>query len=795
MKGIHGNEQKGCCQACRRDLEKLQASLAERLASAMSTLKHIVYAGLLAGLLTTQTYAAETYRVSVGPNGSNGPASSPSISGDGRFVTFDSAASNLVPNDGNGARDIFVHDRVDGSIERVSVSFSGTEGNVNSFAPSISGDGRFVAFSSFATNLVLNDAGGRSDIFVHDRMDGRIERVSINSGGEGGNNSSFTPSISGDGRFVAFNSFASNLVRNDGNGKEDIFVHDRMDGSIDRVSVNFSGTEGNGSSFAPSISGDGRFVAFNSFASNLVSNDGNGESDIFVHDRMDGSIERVSVNSGGTAGNAGSHSPSISGDGRFVAFPSFATNLVSNDGNGAQDIFVHDRTDGSIERVSVNSGGTAGNAESFSPSISGDGRFVAFHSRAANLVPNDVFNTQDIFVYDRIDGSIERVSVNSGGTAGNAGSSDPSISGDGRFVAFDSTATNLVPNDGNSRTDIFVHDQGALCDVNDPANQITLVNNQWAQLAVPCLPPDGASVGDVFGSHIDNPADYAVYFYNGVSYMNADADSPLTLGQGMWVIQKSGRDVTVTLPPGSRSGSSNFNTVACTDENIGCQSIPVNTPQWLMVGVPFSLNGGIPLDDVLVTTTDAACPNEGCTVAQADGPLLDTLFHFQYPAYQTVTGADPLESWAGYWAAVNSDPAPANPALLFPEMRVPELIVLDGTQVVDTGIFISLAQGDSLSFTVKNIGDAMAANIAFNVGENDQLVNTSGVLCGSPSGFLAPGASCEVMVSNPSALGTYEQNNIKISYENLFQNTPFETGSFSLTLNNCPAGSNDPFCI
>jgi hypothetical protein len=362
-------------------------------------------------------------------------------------------------------------------------------------------------------------------------------------------------------------------------------------------------------------------------------------------------------------------------------------------------------------------------------------------------------------------------------------------------VAFRSTASNLVPNDGNGQTDIFVRDQGALCDVNDPTNQITLEDNQWAQLAVPCLPPGGASVGEVFGSHIVNPDHYSVFFYNGENYTSADADSPLTLGQGMWVIQTTGSEVTVELPPGSRSGSSNFNTGACTDETIGCQSVPADAPQWLMVGVPFSLNGGIPLDDVRVTTTDAACPEEGCTIAQADGPLRDTLYHYQSGAYQTVTGADPLQSWAGYWAAVNSDLAPANPALVFPEMRVPELVVLDGTQVVDTDIFVSVAQGDSLSFTVKNIGDAMAANIAFNVMENDQLVNTSGFLCGSPSGFLAPGASCEVMVSNPSALGTYEQNNIKISYENLYQNTPFETDSFSLTLNNCPAGSNDPFCL
>ena len=157
MKDFHGNGQKGDCQACRQGLEKLQASLADRTACAMSTLKQIVYAGMLTGLLTTQTYAADTYRVSVGLSGSNGFALSSSINGDGRFVAFQSDASNLVPNDGNRVGDIFVHDRMDGSIERVSVNSGGTGGNGDSFSPSISGDGRFVAFQSGASNLVAYD--------------------------------------------------------------------------------------------------------------------------------------------------------------------------------------------------------------------------------------------------------------------------------------------------------------------------------------------------------------------------------------------------------------------------------------------------------------------------------------------------------------------------------------------------------------------------------------------------------------------------------------------------------------
>jgi Tol biopolymer transport system component len=237
-----------------------------------------------------------------------------------------------------------------GTTERVSVDSAGNEGN--SFVQrnaSISADGRFVAFTSFATNLVPGDTNRRDDVFVRDRLTGTTELVSVDSAGNQGNRDSGSPAISADGRFVAFHSVATNLVPGDTGNMTDVFVRDRLTGTTQRVSVDSAGTEGNGASVEPAISGDGRFVAFYSFATNLVPGDTNGDGDVFVHDRQTGTTERVSVDSAGNQGSAisdGFRKVSISADGRVVAFVSVATNLVPGDTNGGSDAFVHDRQTG-----------------------------------------------------------------------------------------------------------------------------------------------------------------------------------------------------------------------------------------------------------------------------------------------------------------------------------------------------------------------------------------------------------------------------------------------------------------
>jgi Tol biopolymer transport system component len=261
---------------------------------------------------------------------------------------------------------------------------------------------------------------------------------------------------------VVFTSLATNLVVGDTNGFMDVFVHDRDTGETSRVSVASDGTQANDHTYWPAVSADGRYMAFHSMATNLVAGDTNGFGDVFVHDRDTGETARLSMAFDGAQGNGLSAYPFVSGDGRYVAFISWASNLVPGDTNGTSDIFVHDRDTGETTRVSVASDGTQGNGQSgqWHHAISADGRYVAFRSFASNLVPGDTNNNHDIFVHDRETGETTRVSVASDGTEGNGFSSDADISADGRYVAFESTANNLVPGDTNNSFDVFVHDQG-----------------------------------------------------------------------------------------------------------------------------------------------------------------------------------------------------------------------------------------------------------------------------------------------------------------------------------------------
>lgn len=291
------------------------------------------------------------------------------------------------------------------TIELLSVATDGTQGNGNSsnFGPSesISNDGRFVAFLSYASNLVPGDTNGQGDVFVRDRQTNQTTRISVSSGGMQGNGASFAPSISADGRYVVFMSWASNLVPEDTNGRQDVFLHDRQTAQTTRVSVASDGSQGNDHSQYPSINFDGRYVVFNSSASNLISGDTNNTVDIFVYDRITGETARVSIASDGSQANGGSYGPRISDDGRYVAFSSHAANLVSGDTNGHGDIFVHDRDTNQTSRVSVASDGTPGNNTSRWPSINANGIFVAFDSFATNLVPGDTNGVWDVFVAAR----------------------------------------------------------------------------------------------------------------------------------------------------------------------------------------------------------------------------------------------------------------------------------------------------------------------------------------------------------------------------------------------------------
>ncbi len=379
------------------------------------------------------------------------------LSEDGRYAVFVSSATNLVPNDTNGVADIFLKDRQTEQVTRLSVGQGGVQADGASDKPAMSPDGRFIVFHSTATNLVPGDTNSSLDVFLFDRQTSQIERVSLSNGGAQGDDESGGATVGEDGRYVAFDSDATNLVAGDTNGFADVFIRDRQAATTTRVSVVSGGAQAvAGNSVLPVISEDGNIVAFESEATNLVAGDSNGAQDVFVHDRQAGTTTRVSVATGGAQGDGASQRIAMSGDGRFVAFQSVATNLVAGDTNATQDVFVVDRQLNQTERVSVSSASVQGNEPSGQVSISGDGRYVAFESNAGNLVTGDGPSSTDVFLRDRQTSQTTRISATSGGATPNGASSWPSISGDGRFVAYQTAATDLIPSDTNGVQDVLV---------------------------------------------------------------------------------------------------------------------------------------------------------------------------------------------------------------------------------------------------------------------------------------------------------------------------------------------------
>ena len=429
----------------------------------------LVLGAVPASLAAPDDSPPTTRRISISSSGVEANAASDVavISADGRVVAFASNATNLVPGDSNGATDVFVHERATGLTTRVSVSSAGVQGNLASDQPALSADGRFVAFRSYASNLVVRDTAlctdfdiydervSCADIFVHDRQTGQTVRVSVGPSGAQANGSSIRPAISADGRMVAFASVATNLVSGDTNGRPDIFVRDRASSTTHRVSVSSSGAQANSGSYTPALSADGRYVVFTTAASNLFPGDVNGFGiDVVLHDRQTQattSIPAVVPPSGAA------YFPAISGDGRFVAFSSVSPDLFPNDSNSAFDAFLYDRETGQLVCVSRGTAGEPGNGASSPVSLSADGRFVGFASRASNLIAGDSNGRSDIFRYDRLTGRLERVSLAATGDQGGGDSFTPSLSGDGQLIAFSSTATDLVADDANGVMDAFVH--------------------------------------------------------------------------------------------------------------------------------------------------------------------------------------------------------------------------------------------------------------------------------------------------------------------------------------------------
>jgi hypothetical protein len=449
----------------------------------------------------------------------------PAISGNGRYVAFASNADDLVAGiDTNGASDVFVRDVLTGTTVLASIN-SGGSASGNGFSPyyalSISADGRYVAFDTYASDLVAGDTNGTVDVFVRDLVASTTTLATINSTATAsGDNYSYFPILSADGKSVSFISYASDLVAGviDINGMYDVFVRDLVAGTTTLASINSAATaSGNGQSSYPAIlSADGQQVLFFSQASDLDAFGTTGAGDLFVRDRGTSITSVVNVEIAGATGNADATASAISADGRYVAFVSTASDFRLIDRNGVQDVFVRDVLTGTTTLVSVNAAGTdGGNAISDRPSISADGRYVAFHSYASDLVTGgvDTNGTYDVFVRDLVSGTTTLVSRNSGGTAsGNGSSFNASISADGRYVAFESYASDLVGGgiDTNGTYDVFVRELSTgttkLVSINSAG---TSSGNQYSPYSVISISADGRYIAfdsyasDLVGGGID----------------------------------------------------------------------------------------------------------------------------------------------------------------------------------------------------------------------------------------------------------------------------------------------------
>jgi Tol biopolymer transport system component len=414
----------------------------------------LFFVALLLGPVLGQS--ATRVSQSTGGDPGNGASLRAAVSSDGRYVVFQSVAGNLVAGDSNGVMDIFLADRQENTLVRISVRTDGTQANDDCVGPVISADGRWIAYVSRTNRLVSSDENREMDVFLYDRLNQTTEIISRTASGGQANRASMQPALSADGRYVAFQSLAGNLVAGDDNGAWDIFVRDRQTGTTQRVSVSTGGGQADGSSFNPAISADGRYVAFQSEAANLVPGDANGCWDVFVHDRQTGETRRVSLSWDGAEIPGDSTAPAISADGRHVAFASRAESVVAGDTNLDMDVFVTDWQSGLVERVSVAGDGQEALGDSMAPALSNDGRWVAFQSWANNLAAQDANDAWDVFVRDRETGWLFCASLTTDGAPASRDSVAPALAGDGQLVVFHSLAGDLVAGDTNSSADIFL---------------------------------------------------------------------------------------------------------------------------------------------------------------------------------------------------------------------------------------------------------------------------------------------------------------------------------------------------
>jgi hypothetical protein len=398
-------------------------------------------------------HAANTELASILAGSPNyGMSNQPSLSADGSKLAF-SAVSTRFINDGvNTGFHILVKDLNSGNFVRASANSQGTAADAMSLYPNISASGRYVVYESFASNLAANDSDDEVDVYWHDLQTGETRLVSENNSGQSANGQSREAVVSEDGRYVAFSSLASNLGSN--NGKRQVYLKDMQTNTTSVISLSSLGAIGDGDSFAPAISADGRYITFSSIANNLDNLGAHNKYDVYLHDRINGSTERLGMATHGGVNNGQNGQASISDDGNVIAFISSASNLIDNDTNALLDVFVLDRQSGSIERIQMEN--VQPNGASMYPKISNNGRFVAIYSSANNLVNNDNNGNDDLFIYDRFLKTLTLASIDNNG---NQLSSNvdiiADINGDGTMAAF-AAFNSLDANDTNNTFDIYL---------------------------------------------------------------------------------------------------------------------------------------------------------------------------------------------------------------------------------------------------------------------------------------------------------------------------------------------------
>ena len=422
--------------------------------------------------------AQSTVRASVDPTGLelNGASGESAVSPDGRYVVFASEAANMGLVPGQPGREIYLRDMVLGTVELVSVSATGVYNYNASDSPVMTPDARYVAFESLSPNIVAGDTNGTWDVFVRDRLLGVTTRVSVGPGGaQATGGPSWSPAISDDGRWVAFYSNGQGIVPGFGTlGANQVYLHDRQTGVTSAGSVDQAGGTPNAECRQPGLSADGRFLSFETLASDILPGDANGKTDVYVRDLLTNTVVRATLAPGGIEPNDNCGRSRISGDGRWVAFQTQSSNLLAAHPGTVNDVYVRDLVTGALSLASVSSSGVSVGTSNFTaPQISHDGRYVAFTSYLINSTPGLL----DVFVHDRVSGVTTLASVGNDGSDGNGSSPSGNpqgggsgslfaMSANGRFVTFESAASNLVPGDTNGVKDTFLRDLGCVVSFN-----------------------------------------------------------------------------------------------------------------------------------------------------------------------------------------------------------------------------------------------------------------------------------------------------------------------------------------